>query len=505
MYVGGSALRLGTKLTIYLSVIIIVVLSGYGYFHILSRRDILVRKMKVEVRSIGQTLKVSLEKVSLLREMEYVQDLIDPVEEYEKTLGVIVYHHEKNIPFCSHSVKEDIGPYVELIKRSIREDSIQEEFGIYNQVPVFVYTFPLKDRRGKNVGGVSILQHTSFMEEDIQRAKWTIFITILVLIGGTVALVFFVTRKWITKPISQLMAGIANLSKGNLSTRIDLKRGDELSELAQAFNQMAADLKEAQERIIREAETKLELERSLRQSEKLATIGQLASGLAHEIGTPLNIIGGRAEMAKRRPADKEGTQKNLDIIIQQTERITRIIQQLLGFARKKRPEQKVLKINTLLEGTLDFLEPQIQNQKVSVLRDLRDNLPSVVGDPDQLQQVFLNLILNAIQSMPNGGNLRLFTSSKSIHQEGFENGQRQYVEVSVEDTGVGMEQKVVENIFNPFFTTKETEKGTGLGLTVSQGIVQDHEGWIDVESEVGKGSVFRVYLPTFQGEMKSER
>ena len=497
-------MRLGTKLTLYLSVIIIVILSGYGYLNILSRRDILVKKMKLEVKSIGQTLKVSLEKIPLPREMVYVQDLIDAVEEYEKTLGVIVYDQGKNLVFHSRSLDDEIEPYLELIKRAIREDRSQEEFGFYKKLPIFLYTFPLKDRTKKNIGGVIVLQHTSFVEEDMKKAERSILITITILICGMIGFVLFVTRKWLTQPISLLLEAINNMAKGNLNTQIDLQGKDEISILGQAFNQMAADLKEAQERIIREAETKLELERSLRQSEKLATIGQLASGLAHEMGTPLNIIGGRAEMAKRRLEDKEGAEKNLDIIIQQTERITRIIQQLLGFARKKKPEQKALKINPLLETTLDFLEPQIQKQRVSVLRDLRDKLPSVLGDPDQLQQVFLNLILNAIQSMPNGGRLRLSTSSKSIQKEGFENSQREYVEVSIEDTGVGMEREIVENIFHPFFTTKETEKGTGLGLTVSQGIVQDHEGWIEVESEVGKGSLFRVYLPSL-GEMESER
>ena len=313
-------------------------------------------------------------------------------------------------------------------------------------------------------------------------------------------MVHFSTRKWITEPISQLMGGIKNMAKGNLQTRIELRRRDELSELGHAFNQMAGDLKEAQDRIIEEAETKLKLERDLRQSEKLATIGQLASGLAHEIGTPLNIISGRVELAKRKLDDKEGVQKNLDIVIQQTERITKIIQRLLGFVRKKKPEQRDLNITALLETTLDFLDHEIQKQKVKVVRETEDPLPSVMGDPDQLQQVFLNIVLNAVQSMPGGGTLHLSASTQVTSKEGLEDGQRRYVEVKVQDTGMGMEREVMDNIFNPFFTTKEKDKGTGLGLTVSQGIVQDHEGWIEVESETGKGSLFKIYLPSYQGE-----
>jgi signal transduction histidine kinase len=133
------------------------------------------------------------------------------------------------------------------------------------------------------------------------------------------------------------------------------------------------------------------------------------------------------------------------------------------------------------------------------MKEIKDDLPLVMGDPDQLQQVFLNLILNAIQAMPEGGMLRVSASSKWISKEGLEDSPRRYVEIGVEDSGTGMEKTVAQGIFHPFYTTKNA--GTGLGLTVSQGIVQDHEGWIEVESEIGKGSMFRVYLPSMSGEV----
>jgi two-component system NtrC family sensor kinase len=202
-------------------------------------------------------------------------------------------------------------------------------------------------------------------------------------------------------------------------------------------------------------------------------------------------------MTKKKLEDKETALKNLDVIVQQSARITKIIQQLLGFVRKKKPEQSLLNVPGLLETTLEFLSHQIQKQRVSVAREIADNLPSVKGDPDQLQQVFLNMILNAVQAMPQGGTLRLSVLSKWLSKADIENEKRQYVEVCIEDTGVGIEKEIIPNIFNPFFTTKN--RGTGLGLMISQGIVQDHEGWIDVESEVGEGSVFKIYLPVSQG------
>lgn len=496
-------MKIGTKLTLYLSVIIILVLSGFGYLDILSRRDILIRKMKAELRSAGRTLKVSLEEISPLEKRRYIQGLIDAMGEYERNLSIVVYYARGNLVLHSPSWRGKIEPDLDLTRRSMERNAPQEEFGTYENRPVFVYSFPLEGREGKTIGGVSILQETSSMEKQIQQTKWSIFITIFVLILGTVALVLLGTRKWIIQPISTLREGIKHFAGGELDYRIDWKTGDELSELAQAFNQMAVDLRKAQERIIRETETKLELQRGLRESEKLAVIGQLASGLAHEIGTPLNIIYGRTELIQKRLEDKEGLQKNLAIILRQTERITKIIQQLLGFVRKKKPEQKVLNLSSLLEVALELLDHQIRKQKVRVVKGRMDGLPSILGDSDQLQQVFLNLILNAIQAMPEGGTLSLSASPRMISKDGHAKDQKLHLEVSVEDTGVGMEKEILQNIFTPFFTTKDT--GTGLGLMVTQGILQDHGGWVEVESEVGKGSRFKVYLPSWEGEGKNER
>jgi signal transduction histidine kinase len=477
--------------------IIIVVLSGYGYSHILSRQDILLKKMKAEVRSTGRTLKVALERIPPPFQPEYVQGLADAVGDYERTVGVVIYYPGQDKLFRSASLSDDVGPYIKLIERSMHKDTGLEQFTVYKKEPLFSYTFPLKNKRGKAVGGVSILQHTSYEQGEMERAQWSIFITILVLIGGTVTLILWGTRRWVGRPISRLMEGIGGMAQGNLNTRIHLAGKDELGELARSFNQMAADLKNAQERIIREAEARLELERGLRQSEKLATVGQLASEIAHEIGTPLNIILGRTEMIEKQIDDRQTIRKNLDIIGNQIRKITKTIQQLLGFVRKEKSEQQHVDVNGLLKGTVELLNYQMEKQKLQVAIDLGDGLLPVACDPDQLQQVFFNLIVNALQAMPDGGTLLLRTADRVIAKPGSLDGERRYLEVCVEDSGPGMEKEVIRNIFRPFYTTKKT--GTGLGLMVVKGIVEDHEGWITIESEVGKGSTFKVYLNTEKG------
>ncbi len=444
-------------------------------------------------------MRVSLEKISFPREMAYVQEILDAVSEPQRTLGAIFIHGDKELVIRSQSIEGEVPELLETVRRAIRENQFQEAFGQYQGKPVFSYAFPLRDKNGKMLGGVVIIQHASFLEEELRQAQWMIFLTISILIGGTLGLILLTTRQWVTLPISQLTAGIRKMAQGQLDTRVTLRHRDEISALGTAFNQMALELKKAQERIILDGETKLELERNLRQSEKLAIIGQLASELGHEIGTPLNIISGRAELTRRKLEDPETIKKNLDTIVQQTEKITKIIQRLLGFVRKKKPEQADLPIVSLLENTLGFLDQKIEKQRVHVQKDFAEPSPWVKGDADQLQQVFLNLSLNALQSMADGGTLQLAVNARWISKQGPPGDLAEpFVEIAITDSGIGIAPEMLEHIFYPFFTTKE--KGTGLGLTVSHGIVQDHDGWIEVESAVGKGSTFRIFLPVVPGK-----
>ena len=490
-------MTLGKKLTLNLSLIIVAVLLGYGYFHIQSRREVLTRLMQAEAKSIGEILRVSLEKISFPQEMAFVQEILDAVSEPQRTLGAVFFDGERHLVFRSQSIEGDVQSFLQTIQTAVEENRPQEVYGQHRDKPVFCYAFPIRDKKGNPLGGISIVQLTSFMEGEIRHAQWTIFIIILLLVGGTLILVLTMTRRWIIQPISQLMSAIQKMAQGHLGTHVQLHRSDEISALGQAFNQMASDLKKAQERILQEAEAKMQLERSLRQSEKLATIGQLASELAHEIGTPLNIISGRAELSRRKIDDPAILQRNLDTIVQQTEKITKIIQQLLGFVRKKKPDPVNLPMAPLLETVLEFLEPSIEKQRIQIGKDFAPSPCNVKGDPDQLQQVFLNILLNAIQAMPNGGTLRISIHPREISRRGVGDRPAPYVEIAVADTGKGIPPEVLQHIFDPFFTTKE--KGTGLGLTISHGIVQEHDGWIDIESETDKGSTFRVFLPRADG------
>ncbi len=237
------------------------------------------------------------------------------------------------------------------------------------------------------------------------------------------------------------------------------------------------------------------LEKQLIQAEKLATIGHLASGLAHEIGTPLNVIHGRAEYMMQRVRQEDPLKKNLEKIISQIDRITKIVRQLLNYARVKQPNFQTADINSIIIDVLGLVDYQLENHKIFTVLQLDDNLPPIFADPDQLQQVILNIYLNAIDAMSvRGGTLTITTKGGADKKNAYPH-MTDHVIIIISDTGHGISGEHIKQIFNPFFSLKAAGEGTGMGLAVSHNIIQRHNGLIDAESELGTGSTFTIYLP----------
>jgi two-component system, sporulation sensor kinase E len=225
------------------------------------------------------------------------------------------------------------------------------------------------------------------------------------------------------------------------------------------------------------------IQEQLRKTERIAELGTLASGMAHEIGTPMNVILGRAEYLLQRTAD-EGMKKGLATIVTQIERITKVMNQLLVFARRKQPDRQIVDLGEIVEDSLEMFQERMTHNRITVEKVIEANVPSIHADRDQLVQVLINLVTNSLHAMPEGGRLRL-----SLDRE------NSYVLLGLSDTGHGMPEEVRSKIFEPFFTTKDFGKGTGLGLTVVKGIIEEHGGTIAVESVVDKGTTFWIRLP----------
>lgn len=236
--------------------------------------------------------------------------------------------------------------------------------------------------------------------------------------------------------------------------------------------------------VLRDITQRKRLQEQLRRTERVAELGTLASGMAHEIGTPMNVILGRAEYLMNRTTD-EPIKKGLQTIVSQVERITRVMNQLLSFARRRPAARRAVDLKHIIEASLEMFHERFARHQIEVEMDFEEGCPPVHADDDQMIQVFINLLLNALHAMPGGGRLRIATRLVDPDM----------VEWTIADTGSGIPSDVLPKIFDPFFTTKEFGVGTGLGLTVVKGIMEEHGGGISVESEPGKGTAFKMMLP----------
>jgi two-component system, NtrC family, sensor kinase len=292
------------------------------------------------------------------------------------------------------------------------------------------------------------------------------------------------------------VAKARRIGTGDLTGPLELKQNDEVGELAHEINQMCERLTTAQARVEEETHRRLAASEQLRHADRLTTVGKLASGVAHELGTPLNVVSGRAKMIVRGQVTGRELVENAQAIVEQAERMTNIIRQLLGFARRRKPQHRRENLRGVVERTLALLTPMAEKANVACKAMHDDPEPLADIDASLIEQALTNLVVNAVQAMPRGGTLTV----RSCHElasppAGITAPAGCYACLHVEDTGVGMTDEQLRHAFEPFFTTKDVGSGTGLGLSVAHGIVHDHGGWIAASSKLGQGSRFSMYLP----------
>ncbi|MBW1997541.1 MAG: cache domain-containing protein [Deltaproteobacteria bacterium] len=281
------------------------------------------------------------------------------------------------------------------------------------------------------------------------------------------------------RPIKRLVEVAHRISQGDFSVKVESRSANELSELETAFDVMGSSLQE------RDEEIRKLTEQHMMRSEKLSSIGRLAAGIAHEINNPLTSVLTFSSLLLRKAPDDQ--KERLGIIVQETTRCREIVKNLLNFARQSEPKKELSNLNQIIEAAFSLIKNQlyVNERRIDVVKELAC-LPEIHIDPNQMLEVFVNIMINAVDAMPEGGTLRVTTG---VSEDGA------FVEARVSDTGIGIPEENINDIFDPFFTTKEAGKGTGLGLAVAYGIVERHKGRIDVESEVNKGTTFIIKLP----------
>ena len=355
---------------------------------------------------------------------------------------------------------------------------------------------PIRDFSGKIVG----ILYVGMLEApytDLRNKVVYSFFGIGVLGVLLVLLLSFFITTGIIRPLKEMVASTRKIAEGDLSHEVPITSRDEIGQLAESFNHMLIRLKQARQELEdygRVLEEKVE-ERSqqlrkiqvqLMQSEKLASLGRLASGVAHEINSPLTGILTFSHLLMRKLKGNPELQKELELIVRETTRVSAIARGLLDFARESKPQKRPCNINDLILHTLALVERQAVFQNIRIFKNLDPQVPIILLDANQIQQVFMNILLNAADAMPQEGTLTITSN--------FPPGDS-FVQVKFTDTGCGIPEENLSRIFDPFFTTKAEKKGTGLGLAVSYGIIERHRGRIEVQSELNRGTTIAIHLP----------
>ena len=355
---------------------------------------------------------------------------------------------------------------------------------------------PIKDIDNKIIGILYVgMLEKPYIDTTTQVMLTFTVMAFLCVVFLLVILYFSTTR--IINPLRKMAIATQEIARGDLSHKVEMKSKDEIGDLADSFNQMTAKLKSANKKLVEwgktlekkvEERTKelTEMQAHLVQSEKLASLGKLAAGIAHEINNPLGGILLYSHLLLEDTDKDSPYYENLKKIVKETSRCKLIVRGLLEFARPKEPEMSLVNVSEIIERSLAIMERQALFQNITIKKSYASDMPRIVADSGQLQQVFINIIINAAEAMDGNG---VLTLESSLNTDG------SLIEVKFSDTGHGIKKEDQKRLFEPFFSTKEVGKGTGLGLAISYSIIQKHQGTIEVESQPEKGSTFTVKLP----------
>ena len=422
-------------------------------------------------------------------ETEVVRAILDRIGVHNVLAGIRIVDTDARIVRSNRS--EEIGRTLALAPRmdggsapdpvwDFQEQSVAVFRPIFN-VPPCTGCHP-PDR--KILGFLNVLVSFPALGSDISH-QWTIVIlaaVVSLLAAGALIALFF--NLVLGRRLDVLSATMSRVEAGDMSVRVEEASSDELGLLGKSFNAMVERLAEARRQLEdRHAD-------QIRRAQSLAALGTMAAGIAHEINNPIAGMQNCVRTLLRGTRDEARRAQYLDMLREGLERIGRTVGQLLNFAREAKPQVVRIPLTPLLQRCLTLLEHELAAQQIAASLHLDGQVSDLLADPHQLEQVFLNILMNAIEAMPNGGKLDISVRERRDPR---------FVQVAVADTGAGIRPEDLPRIFDPFFTTKEVGKGTGLGLSVSYGIVRTHGGYIDVESTPGRGTTVRVDLPVNGG------
>ncbi|HOV87778.1 MAG TPA: ATP-binding protein [Syntrophobacteraceae bacterium] len=511
--------RIGTKISVLTSLLILLFMGAYTYLSIQNQRDQFLEQIVRGVSLLSDTIKLSARYDMLLYSPEGLHRLVDTLGKQpslEKIrifnfLGEIIYSSDKSEMhlqvdpraeecYACHAAEKPLErldtPERTRIFRTAAGDRVLGMINpVYNEPDCYNASCHVHPAEQKVLGVLDIRVSLRNFDEKIAEAEAKILTLGLITLASLALLIKFLIGRFLNNPLRALIEGTHRIAHGDLDSQIEIRSRDEIGIFAESFNRMTRDLKTAKEsltewgnrleQMVGERTRDLEeAQKRLIRSEKLASLGKLAAGVAHEINNPLQGVLTFSELLKERFPPDSSEFRDLNVIVQETIRCRNIVRGLLEFSRQSAPEKSSVDLHSLVEEVLRILESQESFQNIRVTRNYDPQIPNIMADRDQIKQVFFNILVNASEAMDNAGELRIRTHWCP---------ERSQVVIRFKDKGPGVEDDYLHQIFDPFFTTKPV--GTGLGLAISYGIIKSHRGNIEVRSKKGQGCEVVVSLP----------
>jgi two-component system NtrC family sensor kinase len=492
---------LGLQLIIAVALASVTILGTFAYFVVRGERRAMIAQIEANAIQLSETIKSATRHAMLVNHRENVHRIIDTIGSQEGIDRVLIFNKEGFIIYSPDSALE--GTMVDKqaeacfvchaagapLERLSQEDRTRIFHGpdgdrqlgvvspIYNDRSCWSSDCHAHSREQSVLGVLDVTMSLSRVDREIARNGRRTLGSMVTAILGISTIIWCFFHFLVGRPVNQLLLATGHVSEGDLSHRLSVRRNDEIGHLAESFNEMTQKLAEAQAQIY--------------QSSKLASLGRLAAGVAHEINNPLTGVLTYSSFLLKRTEDPE-IREDLETIVRETKRCRGIVHGLLDFSRQAPVNKLAVDINTVIERSIEIVDNQLRVGNVSATTTLQEDLPPVTADPNQLTQVLINLLVNSADAIGEGGGDIFVSTSVDDDDES------PTVVIKVSDTGGGITDEHLPQVFEPFFTTKGN-KGTGLGLAVVWGIIKEHGGDIRVDSKETLGTTFTIRLPASAG------
>jgi len=483
------------RFTLTLTLLGLILFVGYAVFAYHSEKDDLRVSLEGEVRALGRSLEISLGNALRDRQREDVDETLRTLESLAPTLEIHVADAD------GHTIARSDGAASDAAVRALMRKAAETKSELLEYRPAedqnrAVYAAPLTADDGTLLGSVALVRPLTDQNADLARTRGRLIFVVVAFVAVTSAAGLLLGTYYVTRPIATVLAGIRHVRDGDFRSRVPAARPHEIGSLFDESNAMAAAIGEANARVEQATEARIRMERGLQRVDKMVTIGQLSAGLAHEIGSPLQVLTGRASALLARSTDPE-SRRQAQILVDQSERIARIVEQLLSFGRRRAPVVAPCDLAAPVQAVLELLAGEALRRGVALRFEAGPGDHRIDADADQIQQVVLNLVKNALTATPAGG-----TITVRVETDAPADGDR--VRLIVKDSGGGIPPEMLPRLFEPFFTTHAAEGGTGLGLAVVRAIAIEHGGEVAARSAPGEGAAFVVSFPRRDAGRRNE-